>query len=383
MRLLALRPKGLVLPSVHSFMVRAFRALGASVLETPVPQSPDIPKILRNWVQESRAEAVFVLDLGADWAFVPHVKEAQHELRVPWIVWFVDDPEGYGFPDLCDPAWTLAFCWDRLICEQRPRKERLEMRHLPLAAEPSVFFPDARPGSPSLPGGVFAGSTVHENLLLQSVADRTPELQDVADRIWRSYRLDFQRTLHGMVWDEAFGAGGGPCPTEDPLRKLWAHACLFLVGIRKRKEVVERVLGSDGRVYGDESWRRGATESIYGGRVDYGGPLRDVYNRSAFVLEVRQPQSRTGLSQRVFDGSACGRPLVAEFSPELEDLFDVDKEMFSFRNLEEASEARTHCLRDPREAQRRSKRAFRRILSHHTFQCRAAEMLQACQEFIA
>jgi spore maturation protein CgeB len=153
------------------------------------------------------------------------------------------------------------------------------------------------------------------------------------------------------------------------------------VGIRKRREVVSGVLGCAGSVYGDERWRDFVDKDLYRGWVAYGDELRKIYSESTFILDVRQPQARTGLTQRIFDASACGGAVLTEWSPELEVLFDPENELLSFHNLDGAIKMRERYLRDPRGAQKRGEKAMQRVLAHHTYRNRAARILQALQEF--
>ena len=128
----------------------------------------------------------------------------------------------------------------------------------------------------------------------------------------------------------------------DPLAKIWIRAFAFRLGRRKRVEAVSRLLDG-GIVFGDEGWRE-FLPNLYQGRIGYGDEVRAVYNRSSFVLDVRQPQSRTGLTQRVFDAGCCGVPVLTEWTPELEILFDPEHELSSFRTIEEGIRKREELL---------------------------------------
>ncbi|MBI5967939.1 MAG: glycosyltransferase family 1 protein [Deltaproteobacteria bacterium] len=163
--------------------------------------------------------------------------------------------------------------------------------------------------------------------------------------------------------------------------RLWVKALVHEVGVRKRQEVVSRVLKPGGVVFGDEGWRKAVGEGIYQGWAAYGGELRKIYNRSAFVLDIRQPQSRTGLTQRIFDASACAVPVLTEWSPELEALFDPENALLCFKNLEEAVEMKNRYLKDRQEARKKGEKAKRRVLSHHTYLHRARIILEKINQF--
>jgi len=382
MRILALKPNGFVLPSIHSSMIRAFRSLGVEVLDLFIQPNSDFIPTLKETCKD-RYDAIFSLDLGANHDFILNLKDLQLSIRIPWIIWFVDDPDGYKFPEACEPTLTLPFCWDGEIVKRNFSSNGIIVKHLPLATDPSIFYREQEDANLQYPGGVFVGNTRHPNELLDAITRTTPELPGEAEALWEIYRGDFRQPLQDLAW---IGLGRKISrPLEaikiDPFCRLWVKACVYQLGIRKRKEVVSRVLESGGAVFGDEGWRDILANGLYRGWVKYGDDLRKIYNHSSFVLDVRQPQSRTGLSQRVFDASACGIPVITEWSPEIEYLFDPEEELLSFRHPEEAREMKERCLQDPDKARKMGEKARKRVLAHHTYRHRAKQILQALHQF--
>ena len=382
MRILALRVVGLVLPSIHASLIKAFQSLNIQVLDLPVPNSSGefrsfIETALRGY------QAIFTLDMGGNFYFIKNIRDLQLSIRIPFVIWFVDDPEGYGFPETCEPDWTIPFCWDQEIARKNFSWAGVPVKHLPLATDPTIFSPEKTHPPCFYPGGVFTGSTAHPNEILESVARATPGFWEDVEAIWRVYGNDFRQSLHDLVWMR-LSQKINQTPDlirSDPLCRLWVQACVYKTGMRKRREVVSRVLQSGGGVFGDERWREFVDKGLYRGPIAYGDELRKIYNRSAFILDVRQPQARTGLTQRIFDASACGRPILTEWSLELETLFDPVDELLCFHNLEGAVEMRECCLRDPQGARKRGEKAMQRVLAHHTYRNRAVQIIQALRQF--
>jgi len=69
--------------------------------------------------------------------------------------------------------------------------------------------------------------------------------------------------------------------------------------------------------------------------------------------------------------------VLADFSPELEFLFDLDRETFFFRTIEEAQEIKKVILLDPPAGREKGSRARERVLALHTYRHRAREVLYA------
>ena len=99
-------------------MMRAFSSLGAEVLEFGVPSNPTHLRTLIESIRGVKVDVVFTLDLGAEDYFIAHLLDVQRLLGIPFVVWFVDDPEGYGYPTVCDHNRTIAFCWDQGIVDR-------------------------------------------------------------------------------------------------------------------------------------------------------------------------------------------------------------------------------------------------------------------------
>jgi len=218
--------------------------------------------------------------------------------------------------------------------------------------------------------------------MLDRAIQKSPGFFDVISNLWEVWKADLGRFPQRLAWDYLEKVTGKEMETlsHDPLGRLWVHAVVYALGIRKRKELVSRMIGEGGGVYGDRGWHEVAGD-LYRGEVAYGDDLRRLYNEAGFVLDLRQPQARTGLTQRMFDAGACGRPVLAEFSPEIESLFDSEKEVLTFHTLEEADEAKEKIMRNPWAAKDSRSRARDKILALHTYRHRAGQILQALQRF--
>lgn len=384
MRILALKPKGRVIPYIHEAMVRAFGHLGAEVENIPIEEkNTDFL-----WIEEKMKgpdQVIFTLNMGGDQKFLRRVKEWQLKYRRPWIIWFVDDPEGYNFPEVCEPAYTLAFCWDKGIINEISShlgERGVPLFHLPLATDPKVFFP-LIPKDYSFKQGVFVGLLSPPNELFEEIFRTMPELPSEIEMIWTIYKQDFSIPLPDLLWEILSQKLKQDITFLKPnwLARLWVKVCSFQLGLKKRAEVVNRVLGDQGAVFGDERWMPILKDGIYHGRIKYGEELNKIYSQATFVLDIRPAQSRTGLTQRVFDASASGVPVLTEWSSELETLFDPQEEVFFFRNLEEAEEVRNLLIRDKAKARKKAAKAREKTLRAHTYLCRAGHILEKWRKF--
>ena len=369
-----------MIPAIAMSLGRAFRSFGVSVEEMDLREVAKRPETLWSWPQRKTMEALVTVDLGGPEALPWEISDIQEEMRIPWLVWFVDDPMGYGLLERCDPAWTMVFCWDKLLFRDLAARGSFEVWHLPLAADPDML-PQAKSSKASawdFPG-IFIGSVVHPNPLLEDLAERCPAIQASAQKIWATYSQDLGERLDRLVLKEASSVARreeGEIQA-DPFWRLWMASCLHVLGSIKRRETVIRILAPDGMVGGDERWKTLVGPRRYLGSFPYGQELFLLYARSAFLLDVRQPQAKTAPTQRVFDGPLCSRPVLAEWSDELEELFDVGSEIVTYRNIESAMEGKRRLLKFPKEASLIGERARKRVLACHTYRARAGFMLRA------
>lgn len=79
------------------------------------------------------------------------------------------------------------------------------------------------------------------------------------------------------------------------------------------------------------------------------------------------------VSNRVFDGLACGTPIVSDDLPELHGLFGESVQ--TFRDAHDLADAVEQALADPVKARRLAEEGRQLVLAHHTFDHRALELL--------
>lgn len=362
---------------------RAFRSVGVSLEEMEVSEAMGRPERLIRWPKRKNIEALVTLDLGGMEALSWDVSPIQEIMRVPWLIWFVDDPGGYSLRERCNPEWTVLFCWDEILCQDLASEGQFKAYYLPLAADPEIS-PKRWPnrGSDVRFPGIFVGSIAHSNWVLEDLAKSSPVIVEYAEKVWTSYRRDLGIRPDDLVWEQAALLAKRPAfqIKMDPLWRLWVASCLHVLGKLKRTQIVLETLGQKGVVGGDTRWRELFGTNRYLGSIPYGPRLFQLYEMSAFLLDVRQPQARSAPTQRVFDGPLCGRPVLAEWSVELEDLFDVGSEVLAYRSVDHAVEGKDRLLRSPKEALLMGQRARKRVLLCHTYKARARVMLDVLIE---
>jgi len=99
------------------------------------------------------------------------------------------------------------------------------------------------------------------------------------------------------------------------------------------------------------------------------------YNRQAFTLNItRRSMVRAGYSPsvRLFEAAACGRPIITDYWPGLEEFFTPGEEILLARSADETLQYLTGL--SARQRRGIGAKARRRVLAQHTAAHRAAEL---------
>lgn len=298
------------------------------------------------------------------------------ELRVPVAAWFVDNPFyaidcRHAVPNL------MFFSWDRWYLEAVKGLGITRSAYLPLGTNPERFrrMPEDDPDRKRFACDVsFVGDSVTDNA-------------------WRAAR-------------ESIGSGEVLRFLEEAIEEQYAHPELSMEEIVGRREAAfgTTLRGVDRRrlfemmeeeatgrfrraavqaakrfrphVYGDDGWKEVIGDwGVFRGWVDYHGELPKVYGASRISLNATKLQLRTTVNQRVFDVAACGGFVLTDYRPDMETLFDMDKEVAVYRDFTELEELTGYYLENEEARGRVSKAARRRVLGEHTYRHRMRSML--------
>jgi len=107
--------------------------------------------------------------------------------------------------------------------------------------------------------------------------------------------------------------------------------------------------------------------------------LVKMYNASTLILNIlREPfaEHSTIMNLQVFSVPACGTCLLTEWVEEIEEAFDVDKEILVFKNPSEFVEKAIRYAHDQELARRIGQAGRLRCLGEHTHKHRAQQLLR-------
>lgn len=106
------------------------------------------------------------------------------------------------------------------------------------------------------------------------------------------------------------------------------------------------------------------------------GELSRIYKNSKICVNISLHCIETGLSQRIFDVMASGGFLLTNYQEELEDFFEIGKDLEVFHNEEELLYKVGYYIEHDRERERIIQSGRKKVEKNHTYKRRLSEIMR-------
>ncbi|NIA16093.1 MAG: glycosyltransferase [Nitrospiraceae bacterium] len=300
------------------------------------------------------------------------------DLRIPFVTWFVDDPRTIvmGRSVYASP-WAVALTWESAYLDYLRDVGFDAVHHLPLAVDPALFdHPPAEAWSESFTfvGNSMTAAVEPEWNWVRQYPDLAGSVEDALEA-GRVTREAFAQGLEAVL-PPALVAG------LDADQRRHAELLLFVAGTQRLRRRMVAALDGEGLVVrGDENWA--AWSSRASGPVNYTHELAACYRDSAVNLNTTSIQMAEAVNQRVFDCPAAGGFLLTDAQADLAKLFEVEREVAVYHDLDECVERYRWFSQRPASRKAIVERARKRILSEHTYAHRLRWMVDVLRERFA
>lgn len=286
------------------------------------------------------------------------------DLKVPHATWFVDDPRTIlmGRTTYASP-YAVALTWEAAYTEYLENCGFAAVHTLPLALDDTLFN---RPPADSHehPPTFVANSMVEYSAREQAALAENPGLRSAIDRAFAAGRVTRERFALGV--DAVLGPGSPALDVEGERR---AEMVFFIEGTRRLRHELVTALAPEGlHVRGDHHWQ--SVTPQWGPGLRYTDELAPYYRGCPVNINGTSVQMATAVNQRVFDCPAAGGFLLTDRQSSLDDLFDVEKEVATYGDTEEAREQLRWFMAHPAARREITVRAQARILGEHTYRHR-------------
>jgi len=169
--------------------------------------------------------------------------------------------------------------------------------------------------------------------------------------------------------------------TDEERLQYYYDVCFIGMPAENRVEIFESLcdykLGVFGDYWSEYFIRRGMKiPSYYRGKAT-GETVNKIYLSSNIALNINQAQSKEGLNTRTFDIPACGAFEMVDYKKNVERHFDIDKEIVTFKNINELKSKIDYYLKNDELRKSISVRGKQKVLSEHTWDHRVKEVLRS------
>lgn len=135
----------------------------------------------------------------------------------------------------------------------------------------------------------------------------------------------------------------------------------------------------DVKVWGDEGWRIVEQYGIkYMGSAGHSYEINKIYGASRINVDINRLYQMDIVPMRIFDIMACGGFVLAEYSDEISDIFELGREVETYRTLEELVSKAEYYLGHGNETLEIARRGREAVIKNHTILTRVRYMLGSC-----
>lgn len=310
------------------------------------------------------------------------------ELTLPLASWFVDNPH-LILHEYAHPAThnTVIFTYDAGNEAMLRRKGFDNVHYMPLATDPQRFTTKQnKPASSDWICDIsFVGNSM-TTAVSNSLQDAAlpPSLQSqyetVAAEFGKSGETNVAAFLasHYPEWEKTFKR----MPTTG--KRLALESLLTWEATRQyRLSCVSQLIEFCPLIVGDNGWKSQLPKTPrwrHLDSIDYYEELPAFYQQSSINFNCTSQQMKGAVNQRVFDVPATGSFLLTDHRQQMENLFEIGKEVVVYRNPEEITGLVKQYLSDPAARSVITKAARRRILAEHTYEIRLASIMNIMRD---
>lgn len=305
-----------------------------------------------------------------------------HKFGLPLASWFVDNPH------LILPLYsrqadenTALFTWDADRMESLAEMGFSKIFHLPLGTDQSRFKPVDGCHRPEWKSDIsFVGnSMVHKTAkrleatgVTGALAQRWNEIATEFGRFSEPSVRNFLKQNYPELYEQFQSMAS-------PVRKLaFETSVIWQSTLEYRLSCVKKTLPFSPLIVGDDGWQSLLPPQgwKYHGELSYYDDLPRFYPCSKISFNCTSQQMKGAVNQRVFDVPACNGFLLTDHRQQISELFEPEKEIVFYRDIEEIPSLVEKYLHDREARLKVVKAARKRILADHTYDRRMERLTE-------
>jgi spore maturation protein CgeB len=305
-------------------------------------------------------------------------------IEMPAAIWYVDSPNLVvrAFPKNVS-SFSSVFVWDECFLEPMKSLGFENVSYLPLGVDETVFRPRtlSSAGTRKFGAGIgFVGNSMvgpARDQLAKVPVELRAAVEKTAQRLGAARGLTFPEAAEAAMdrgERAVFESLGESEKSGFEAAVLWRATLLYRLSCLKTLERFRPC------IRGDAGWK-GLVNGKFrlGPQLNYYKELPSFYNACTVNFNATSIQMGTAVNQRVFDVPACGAFLLTDHQESIEGLFEVGKEVVTYKDREEIADLVEFYLRNDAARETIAKKGKERVLAEHTYRHRIRTMTGTLQ----
>lgn len=328
-------------------------------------------------------------DLVVTYDFIASVSVACEEVGVKYYSWVYDSPLLSLYTKEAKNSVNYISVFDKKQCERLQVEGLAHVKYFPLATEVNLFAAVKISEEDEKKYGAdvsFLGRLYEKRGFEELFQDGPQEYLEEAEAILREKlcQWDGENHLYGKASDELISymySKINPAEYED-YNVDKRYFCESMKLARKcneyeRVELLNKVAEKYNVTLYTENTKQNALSNVkIHPWVDYLYEMPKVFALSKINLNITSRSIETGIPQRVWDILAVGGFCLTNYQQELEDYFEIGKDLEVYHNPEELLEKIDYYLKNEKERLRIALNGYKKVREHHSYEKRLQEIFE-------
>lgn len=309
-------------------------------------------------------------------------------IEMPAAIWYVDSPNLVvrAFPKNVS-SFSSVFVWDDGFRDSMKSLGFENVSCLPLGVDEAVFLPMNLSGGERRKFGAgvgFVGNSMvgpAREQLAKVPVELRGAVEKIARRLGAAREMAFPEAVEAAV-DRGERGAFEALPERD--RSGFEAAVLWRATLLYRLSCLRTLEEFRPCIRGDSGWKALVNGKFrLGPQLNYYKELPSFYNACAVNFNATSVQMGRAVNQRVFDVPACGAFLLTDHQESVEALFEVGKEIVTYRERGEIADLARFYLGNGRAREAVAKKGRERVLAEHTYRHRIETITRRLREVYA
>jgi spore maturation protein CgeB len=366
---------------------KALQHLGHKVLRTPVVKESRGEQIISGFIEaimDFKPDYIFTVNhLGLDEGGV--LTSFFKSIEMPVASWFVDSPNLIvkDFDKNASPFVSL-FIWDKSYMIDMESMGFESVEYLPLGTDENTFKRYNERKYRRKLAGYYCNVGFVGNSLVEKTDEKMKKVPDMLHSAIEEAAIALSAKVSSapesnekieMAEVREYGSLSFQHRVDIEAAILWKATLLY------RLSCIEKSKKFHIHIHGDKGWHELLDRSYtIKAPLNYYKELPFYYNACKLNLNATHFQMREAVNQRVFDIPACGSFLLTDHQTSLDDLFDVGKDIITYKHQDEIPEIVDYYLKNPDKRASVEIKGRKRVLREHTYKHRILNLIQFMKE---